>query len=65
MLRVMLDRHPRIAVPPETRFVMRVYQRRNHFGDLAVRENRAKVARFIVDRKDTEKTLLALHKEFF
>jgi hypothetical protein len=53
MLRVMLDRHPRIAMPPETRFLMRAYQQRHDFGDLDLAENRAKVASFILDRDDT------------
>ena len=34
MLQMMLDRHPRIAVPSETRFPMGLHRRRVQLGDL-------------------------------
>jgi hypothetical protein len=49
----MLHSHPRLAMPPETRFLIRAYLRRHRFGDLAEPANRAKVARFITRREDT------------
>lgn len=47
----MLHAHPRIAVPPETRFVVQVYDRRADFGDPRDAEVRRAVARFITKRR--------------
>jgi len=49
----MLHAHPRIAIPPETRFLMAAYDARCDFGDLADEANRLALARWIVDRKKT------------
>jgi hypothetical protein len=51
LMQVMLHSHPRIAIPPETRFLLRAYERRLEFGDLRLRRNRRKLARFIVRRR--------------
>jgi hypothetical protein len=48
MLQLMLHTHPRIAIPPETRFVLSGYKQRFEFGDLTVAANREKLARYIV-----------------
>jgi hypothetical protein len=48
LVQLMLHRHPRIAVPPETRFVLPTYDRRLAFGDLRRRSSRRALARFIV-----------------
>ncbi|GAB2844158.1 sulfotransferase [Actinoallomurus bryophytorum] len=53
MLQLMLHAHPRIAIPPETRFLMAAYDARSDFGDLAQEANRLALARWIVDRKKT------------
>jgi len=53
MLQLMLHAHPRIAIPPETRFMLAVYRERRDFGDLGVAENRRALARRIVDRRET------------
>jgi hypothetical protein len=45
---MMLHQHPRIAIPPENRFLMPVYLERERFGDLAVEANRRQVAEAIV-----------------
>ena len=42
MLRVMLNRHPELAVCGETKFLPRIYSRRSAFGDLARAENRTR-----------------------
>jgi hypothetical protein len=47
----MLHSHPRIAIPPETRFVLPTYRHRLSFGDLEERANRRRLARFIVRRR--------------
>ena len=53
LLQLMLHAHPRIAIPPENRFVFPVYARRRRFGDLRRRRNRNRVASFIIDRRWT------------
>ncbi|WP_433384308.1 sulfotransferase family protein [Actinoplanes sp. CA-142083] len=46
MLQLMLHAHPRIALPPENRFVLPAYQRRHEFGDLRDPANRRDLARW-------------------
>ncbi|MHC3468540.1 sulfotransferase family protein [Streptomyces sp. 7R007] len=53
LLQLMLHAHPRIALPPETRFVLPAYERRLSFGDLRDAGNRARLARWITGRKET------------
>jgi hypothetical protein len=53
LLQLMLHAHPRIAIPPETRFVLTAYEARNSFGDLRVEANRLTLASSIVDQKQT------------
>ncbi len=50
LLQVMLHSHPRIAVPPENRFLLDIYRRRQSFGDLRSRAARVAVARAITTR---------------
>jgi hypothetical protein len=47
LLQLMLHGHPRIAIPPETRFLLPTYFERLSFGDLELRKNRRRVARFV------------------
>lgn len=63
MLQLMLHAHPRIAIPPETRFVLAAYQRRREFGDLREADRRRALARWIVDRKRTRFADLGLDAE--
>lgn len=49
LLRTMLNSHPHLAVPHETRFVVLAWRRRNTFGDLTEPDNRRKVARWVLD----------------
>lgn len=53
LLQLMLHAHRRIAMPPETRFVLTSYEARNSFGDLRQEENRRRLAAAIVDEKST------------
>jgi sulfotransferase family protein len=48
LLQLMLHAHPRIAIPPETRFVVRAYYRRNEFAPLTDPEKRRAFARWLV-----------------
>jgi Sulfotransferase family len=47
---VMLHGHPRLAIPPENRFVLRAYRHRLQVGDLEERANRRALAQLIVQR---------------
>ncbi|MFC7531072.1 sulfotransferase family protein [Actinoplanes sp. GCM10030250] len=48
MLQLMLHAHPRIALPPETRFLLTAHQQRADFGDLNEPGNRRSLAEYIV-----------------
>src|SRR3954466_16294700 len=63
MLQLMVHAHPRIAIPPETRFLMAAYDALRSFGDLADEANRLAPARRIVDRKATRFAHLGLDGE--
>ncbi|GIF22051.1 sulfotransferase [Paractinoplanes tereljensis] len=54
MLQLMLHAHPRIALPPENRFVMPAYERRHEFGDLRDPGHRRDLARWIVETPQFE-----------
>lgn len=51
LLQLMLHAHPHIAVPPETRFVMPAYDRREEFGEPQEPDVRKAIARFIIRRR--------------
>jgi len=53
LLQLMLHAHPRIAIPPETRFVLTTYAARNSFGDLREEPNRRTLAASIVRERQT------------
>src|SRR5215475_1669200 len=50
MVQLMLHAHPRIAIPPETRFLLTAYRRRHEYGDLTIAENREKLANFVTGK---------------
>jgi hypothetical protein len=54
MLQLMLHAHPRIALPPETRFLLAAYQKRAEFGDLTGTAQRYELARYIVESSQFE-----------
>ncbi|MGQ0630782.1 MAG: sulfotransferase family protein [Sporichthyaceae bacterium] len=51
LLQLMLHAHPRLAVPPENRYVLPAYYDRAQFGDLTEAANRAKLAAFVTGKK--------------
>jgi hypothetical protein len=53
LLQLMLHAHPRIAIPPETRFLLTAYRSRNSYGDLRVEANRRALARDITGHRKT------------
>ncbi|KUL23349.1 sulfotransferase [Actinoplanes awajinensis] len=54
MLQLMLHAHPRIALPPESRFLLTAYRRRHEFGDLRDPGRHAALARSIVNSPQFE-----------
>lgn len=50
----MLHAHPRLSMPPETRFLIPLYGKRATFGDLGDPDNRRAVARFITQGNGTK-----------
>lgn len=75
LLSTMLHAHPRIAMPPETRFLIPMYRERARFGDLTVRANHRRLARTItgkgsrfrdlgLDRKQVVKAIRAAPPTF-
>jgi hypothetical protein len=50
LLGLMLHAHPRLAIPPETRFLLPVWRSRARFGDLSTVEQRRALARACAGR---------------
>lgn len=50
LLSAILHAHPRIAMPPETRFLLPTYHRRADFGDLREADNRRRLAEAMTRR---------------
>lgn len=48
MLRLILDRHPELAIPPESLFITDFYHRLPSYGDLNHEQNRARLARDVL-----------------
>ncbi|GAA4894264.1 sulfotransferase family protein [Streptomonospora salina] len=63
LLQLMLHAHPRIAIPPETRFMLDVYRRRSEFGDLRESANRRELAEAIVGPRNTRYRDLKLDRD--
>lgn len=51
LVRVMLDAHPDLAIPGETRILVDGYRARGRWGNLEDPANRRRVARWVVDRE--------------
>lgn len=65
MLQLMLHSHPRLAVPPETRFLERVYTSRRVHGDMRDPLNRRKLATWIATDRLTKFRDLGIDKDDF
>lgn len=63
LLQLMLHAHPRIAVPPETRFMIAAYSSRLAFGNLGEEGNRRALAEWITERKETRFVDLGLDRK--
>jgi hypothetical protein len=53
LLRTMLDAHPDLAIPQETRILIEGYRRRAEWGDLAEPGTRRQVARWVVGHEES------------
>ena len=62
LLRTMLNSHPEIGLPRETRFVLEIWEKRHRFGDLRKPENRRGVAKWIFRREETNAGRLGVNK---
>ncbi|GAB1823116.1 sulfotransferase family protein [Herbidospora sp. RD11066] len=62
MLQLMLHSHPRIAVPPETRFMIQAYAARRSHGDMRRPENRRRLAEWVAGDRDTKFRELGLDR---
>jgi hypothetical protein len=51
MLRTMLNSHPELAMPHETRFLVDAFRKRAKWGDMADVQSRRKLARWVIRRK--------------
>jgi hypothetical protein len=69
LLSLMIHAHPRIAMPPESRFLIKTWRKRAQFGDLSTRRERRRLARACVrpgsrirdlglDPKETKRKIL-------
>jgi hypothetical protein len=63
LLRAMLDAHPDLAIPGETRILVDGYRARARWGNLEDAENRRRVARWVVERKVSRSDRLAPEAE--
>lgn len=57
LLALMIHAHPRLAMPPETRFLISTWRRRREFGDLRDEQHRRALARAIVAKGSKVKDL--------
>ena len=57
ILRLMLNEHSRIALPPQTKFSRKLYKRRLLFGNLVIKENRKKIIQWMLERKNNTKLI--------
>ncbi len=65
MLQLMLHSHPRLAVPPETRFLVPVYYRRRTWGDMRQAQRRRALAQWIATDRSTKFRELKIDKDEF
>ncbi|WP_344141802.1 sulfotransferase [Streptomonospora arabica] len=63
LLQLMLHAHPRLAIPPETRFMLDVYRRRAEFGDLKDGANRRRLAEAVTGPRNTRYRDLKLDRD--
>ncbi|MFI6320703.1 sulfotransferase family protein [Nonomuraea sp. NPDC050556] len=65
MLQLMLHSHPRIAVAPETRFLVPAYYKRRVFGDMRLADRRRSLAEWISTDRSTKFRELGIDRQEF
>ncbi|MFE3447597.1 sulfotransferase family protein [Nonomuraea sp. NPDC059194] len=65
MLQLMLHSHPRLSVPPETRFLVPIYQKRRSFGDMRQAAKRLALAEWMSSDRTTKFHELGLDRDDF
>jgi hypothetical protein len=63
LLTLMLSSHSRIAIPPETRFLLEVFRERRRFGDLTARRNRRRLGWALTRQRGTKFRHLGLPRK--
>ncbi|MEA2123452.1 MAG: hypothetical protein QOI80_234 [Solirubrobacteraceae bacterium] len=63
LVRSILNAHPDLAIPHETRFVVAAYRNRRAYGDLSDPRNAQRLARWIVKRRRSRIDRLAISRE--
>ncbi|MEC7926926.1 MAG: sulfotransferase, partial [Candidatus Neomarinimicrobiota bacterium] len=60
VVRLILHTHPNIAIPPQTKILKKLYKRRLIFRDLSKKQNRSKIAEYILSNYDKKTKLVDL-----
>jgi len=60
MLRLILHSHANIAIPPQTKFIKKVYKRRLFFGNLSKLNNRSKILKWFSDNHNNKTKIIDL-----
>ena len=60
MLRLILHSHANIAIPPQTKFIKKVYKRRLFFGNLIKPKNRNKIIKWFSDNHNKKTKIIDL-----
>ncbi len=60
MLRLILHSHANIAIPPQTKFIKKVYKRRLFFGNLSKLNNRSKILKWFTENHNNKTKIIDL-----
>lgn len=60
MLRLILHSHTNIAIPPQTKYIKKVYKRRLFFGNLSKLKSRNKIAKWFSDNHNKKTKIIDL-----
>jgi len=60
MIRLILHSHANIAIPPQTKFIKKLYKRRFYFRNLSKQKNRKKIAKWFSDNHNKNTKIVDL-----
>ena len=60
VIRLILHTHPNIAIPPQTKILKKLYKRRFIFRDLSKKQNRSRIAEYVLTNYDKKTKLVDL-----